>query len=229
MRRARVALLGAMGATVIMTSACGGAGTEDAAVSQAAPATTGGATERTAPDTAPTETPDTEESTSPETGQAETDQAETGQAETAEAATAAGTGLKVGDRAVLPYKEGTVGVTVTAVEAGDQQAFEQRYGTRAKGIVPYYIRYTVENVDGRKLAFMSAPYLQLLTADGRSTGAIVSGTTDDCRRESAPKDFTRAGATFETCKLAGAAAGVKIAGAKFDEGDYRKNPVTWRR
>ncbi|WP_052424073.1 hypothetical protein [Nonomuraea candida] len=143
--------------------------------------------------------------------------------------TEAGTELRLGERAVLPHRKGRIAVTVTSVEEGDRDAFERRFGQRARGIVPYYIRYTVENVDGTDLSYTSAPYLRLVTADGRGTGAVVVGGMSDCRRESAPRDFDRAGATYETCRLAGTRDGVEVAGAGFDEDDYRDDPVVWRR
>ncbi|MBE1586962.1 hypothetical protein ACFPOI_00900 [Nonomuraea angiospora] len=48
-----------------------------------------------------------------------------------------------------------------------------------------------------------------------------------CKRQ--PRDFARAGASFETCRLAAARSGIDIVGAKFDQDNYRKDPVEWRR
>ncbi|MEO3876553.1 hypothetical protein ABGB18_48020 [Nonomuraea sp. B12E4] len=143
--------------------------------------------------------------------------------------TKAGTRLRLGEQAILPYRNGSVGITVTAVEKGDQAALEREFGTRARGIVPYFIRYTVENVDGADKSFMSAPYLQPLTATGGPTGAVLTGSLGDCERKSAPKDFARAGATFHTCRLTGARSGVEIVGAEFDDDAYRDDPVVWRK
>lgn len=143
--------------------------------------------------------------------------------------TKAGTQLRLGEQAILPYRNGSVGITVTAVEKGDQAAFEREFGTRARGIVPYFIRYTVENLDGADKSFMSAPYLQPLTATGGPTGAVVTGGIDGCERKSAPKGFARAGATFDTCRLTGARTGAEIVGAEFDDDVYRDDPVVWRK
>ncbi|MDP4511529.1 hypothetical protein [Nonomuraea turcica] len=143
--------------------------------------------------------------------------------------TAAGTELKVGDRAILPHTKGTIAITVTDVSPGDRNAFLQQYGERARDIVPYYIRFTIENVAGDDLSFMSSPSLSLLTAGDRSTGAIVTGNLPGCERRNAPKGFTEAGATFETCRLAGARSDVEIIGAKYDQNNYRNNPVEWRK
>ena len=140
-----------------------------------------------------------------------------------------GTRLRVGERAILPSRDATIGVTVTAIKKGDRRAFVNRFGARAKGIVPYFIRYSVENVDGSDLSFRSAPYVTPITATGGSTGAVVSGSMDGCERQSAPRNFTKVGATFTTCRLTGARAGVKITGVKFTDDDYRDDPVVWKR
>src|SRR5688500_19813917 len=68
-------------------------------------------------------------------------------------ATPGGTKLKFGEQAVVPYDvdEGTIGITVTAIEPGDQAAFEQKLGENAKGTVHFYVRYTVTNVGVHEL------------------------------------------------------------------------------
>lgn len=52
--------------------------------------------------------------------------------------------------------------------------------------MPYFIRYTVKNVDGGDMSFTSAPYLQPLTATSGPTGAIATGGMDGCERKSEP-------------------------------------------
>ncbi|MGW0194427.1 hypothetical protein [Nonomuraea sp. NPDC003201] len=76
---------------------------------------------------------------------------------------------------------------------------------------------------------MSAPFLQPVTADGGGAGAVVTGSMPGCKRQSAPKDFARAGASFETCRLTAACSGIDIIGAKFNQDNYREDPVEWRR
>jgi predicted small secreted protein len=143
-----------------------------------------------------------------------------------------GTELKVGERAVVPFKygtnkSGTIAITVTAIEKGDN-ADLAKYGTKAKGITPYYLRATVENVDGADLSFASVS-LRALGADGRSTGVIITGGTDRCKSGNAGKDFKSAGAKFETCVLQGAGEGSTVDAATFDKGDgYDKSPVVWK-
>ena len=85
---------------------------------------------------------------------------------------APGTGFKVGDKAVLPFKyakrKGTLAITVTAIDKG-AEADMSRFGERAKGLTPYFIKMKVENVGDTDLAHA---YVQLrgLLDGGRSTG-----------------------------------------------------------
>ncbi|MEU4803978.1 hypothetical protein [Actinosynnema sp. NPDC023587] len=143
-----------------------------------------------------------------------------------------GTKLKVGDRAVVPYKygtdkTGTIAITVTAIEEGSN-ADLAKFGDKAKGITPVYIRVTVENVGGTDLAYSSLS-LRALGADGKGTGVIISGDTAQCESESAGKDFTTAGAKYETCVLQGTREGTKAPSASYDKGDgYDKSPLVWQ-
>ncbi|WP_290058308.1 hypothetical protein [Amycolatopsis solani] len=143
-----------------------------------------------------------------------------------------GTELKVGERAVVPFKygttkSGTIAITVTAIEKGEN-ADLAKYGDKAKGITPFYLRATVENVDGADLSYASVS-LRARGADGRSTGVIITGSTDGCKSGTAGKDFTAPGAKFETCTLQGAREGAEVAAATFDKGDgYDKSPVVWK-
>jgi hypothetical protein len=145
--------------------------------------------------------------------------------------TAPGTKLKVGDRAVLPFeytskKKGTIAVTVTAIEKGapaDMAAF----GAKAKGMTPYFIKMKVENVGGTDLAYASLRLDGVLDG-GSGTGVVLIGEIPGkCDRESAPREFTTKGASYETCSLS-ATTGTPVTAAKFDEGDeYRDGPIVW--
>jgi len=147
--------------------------------------------------------------------------------------TAPGSELKVGERAVVPFeygtdKKGTIAITVTAIEQGDNADLAS-FGEKAKGITPFYIRVAVENVGGTDLSHSSVS-LRAIGADGKSTGVIISGKTPQCESSTAKKDFTTAGAKYETCVLQGAREGSEVAGATFDKGDdYLKSPITWKR
>jgi hypothetical protein len=198
-------LVAAVGALALLLSACG-----DATSGTAAPATTGARTESSAAPASTTTTPV---------------KAASGDV------TAPGTELEVGERAVVPFKygtdkNGTIAITVTAIAKGDN-ADLAAFGEKAKGITPYYIRVAVENVGGTDLSYSSLS-LRAIGADGKGTGVIISGDTKQCESETAKKDFTTAGAKYETCVLQGAREGTAVAGAEYDKGDgYDKSPITW--
>ncbi|MFI6950773.1 hypothetical protein [Streptomyces sp. NPDC050422] len=144
---------------------------------------------------------------------------------------APGTKVKVGDRAVVPFtygttKKGTIAVTVTAIEKG-AEADMAPFGAKAKGMTPYYIRMKVENVGGTDMSYSSLK-LRGKLADGAPTGVILIGDLKGkCDSESAPRDFTTKGASYETCSLS-ATKTDPIATASFEEGDaYRDSPVLW--
>ncbi|MFD9425668.1 MULTISPECIES: hypothetical protein [unclassified Streptomyces] len=144
---------------------------------------------------------------------------------------APGTKVKIGDRAVLPFtygtdKKGTIAVTVTAIEKG-AEADMAAFGDKAKGMTPYYIRMKVENVGGTDLSYASLKLRGKLDGSG-STGVVLIGDLPGkCDSESAPRDFTTKGASYETCSLS-ATKTDPIAAASFEEGDaYRDSPVLW--
>jgi len=144
---------------------------------------------------------------------------------------APGTKFKIGDRAVLPFKygtskTGTVAVTVTAIEKGTE-ADMAPFGDKAKGMTPYYIRMKVENVGGTDLSYSSLRLRGKLEG-GAPTGVILIGDLPGkCDNETAPRDFTTKGASYETCSLS-ATKTDPIAVASFEEGDaYSDSPVLW--
>lgn len=144
--------------------------------------------------------------------------------------TAPGTKLKVGARAVIPYassdKNGTIAVTVTAIEAGAKEDLA-KFGDKAKNVTPFYLRVKVENLSGTDLSFTSVS-LRGLGDDGKGTGVIITGDTPKCDSTSAPKTFKAAGETYETCVLSAAPDGSKVAAGAYNRGDgYEKSPVVW--
>lgn len=145
--------------------------------------------------------------------------------------TAPGTKLKVGDRAVVPFeytskKKGTIAVTVTAIEKG-AEADMAAFGDKAKGMTPYFIKMKVENVGGTDLSYASLK-LDGVLEGGAGTGVVLIGDIPGkCDRETAPREFTTKGASYETCALS-ATKTAPVVGAEFDEGDaYSDSPVVW--
>jgi hypothetical protein len=208
MKRTRSAMLGALGAAAaILLTACG----SDTVAGSPAPLPI-------APSSAETSASAPSSSAAP-VGNADV--------------TKPGTELKVGERAVVPFKfgtdkEGTIAITVTAIEKGEN-ADLAKYGDKAKDMVPYFIRATIENVGGTDLAYSSVS-LRAIGGDGRSTGVIITGDVDGkCESESAKKDFTTAGAKYETCVLQASRTSGTVGGATFDKGDaYSDDPVVWK-
>ncbi|MGH3243307.1 MAG: hypothetical protein ACRDNL_23210 [Spirillospora sp.] len=147
--------------------------------------------------------------------------------------TAPGTKLRVGERAVVPWEygstKGTIGITVTSIEPGDVTAFRSRFGAKAASLVPYYIRFTVENVGGTDLSNVGAPRLSAQLSDGSPTGVVLSGSLPDCESEDAGSEFTTVGAKFETCTLQAARNGSTISSALFDDelGGYEDQELVW--
>jgi len=212
MRKARIALTAALVTTLgLGLTACGG-DDEDGAAEKETPTATASA-------------PATDEA-SPS---ADSGDSEGGDTKPAGDVTEPGAGLKVGDRAVLPFeyakKKGTLSITVTAIEKG-AEADMSRFGERAKGLTPYFIKMKVENVGDTDL---SHAYVQLrgLLDGGRSTGvSLIGDIPGKCDKESAPAEFGK-GVSFETCSLAASQSG-DVTGAEFDDGDaYSDKPVVW--
>ncbi|MGW1835068.1 hypothetical protein [Streptomyces sp. NPDC002067] len=208
MRKARIALTAALVTTLgLGLTACDG---DSKATEKASPATTAPGPEKESPS-------------------ADSGKSEGGDSRPAGDVTAPGARLKVGDKAVLPFeyakKKGTLAVTVTAIDKGTG-ADMSRFGERAKGLTPYFIKMKVENVGDTDL---SRAYVKLrgLLSSGRSTGvSLIGDIPGKCGKESAPAEFGK-GVSFETCSLAASHNG-DVTGAEFDEGDaYSDKPVVW--
>ncbi|WP_260190553.1 hypothetical protein [Actinophytocola gossypii] len=200
----------ALAAIGLGLSACG---SEDGSATQEPPASS-----------APAETEETTESTPADSG-------DDASAPVDGDVTAPGTELAVGDRAVLPFeytseKSGTIAVTVTAIEKGTE-ADMAPFGEKAKGMTPYFIRMTVENVSGADLSYATLSLGGVLEGGGGTGVVLIGGLPGKCESEAAPAEFAAEGATFETCSLT-ASPSAPVTAAEFDEGDeYSDNPVVW--
>lgn len=153
----------------------------------------------------------------------------TGQASNADF-TPPGTELKVGDTATVPFEyidnKGTIELTVDAIKKGSSDDLA-KYGKQAKGMTPYYIKYTIKNVGGTDLE-NARPNFDGLLKDGSSTGVVISGdVAGKCESEGAPESFKEKGATFDSCDLA-ATTGAKVTAVEWDQfGDYEDEPIVW--
>ncbi|AUI59356.1 hypothetical protein [Amycolatopsis sp. BJA-103] len=207
MKSHRIALFATGCAAVLLLSACGG----KEEPGNASPA----------PSPAPTSAPASSPATSGTVPVSNAD------------ATAPGSELKVGDRAVVPFKygtdkTGTVAITVKSIELGAKEDLAA-YGEKAKGMTPVYIRMSVENVGGTDLTY-STVRLRAVGPNNKSTGVIITGETPQCQSETAKKDFKAAGATYETCELQAIRDGGEVGGATYTDSDgYKDKPVIWKK
>jgi hypothetical protein len=147
-------------------------------------------------------------------------------------ATPGGTTLAIGQQAVVPYDDGfdkaVLGITVTAIEPGDQAEYQQVFEEDAAGSAPFYVRYTVENLSDVDLSTKTLFTLFGSTVKGEEgTGVVLFGELPDCRHVLSPEDFTTVGATFENCYLVAAPTGKDIVEVGYDGLDYDENPIVW--
>lgn len=132
-----------------------------------------------------------------------------------------GTLLQIGRPATVPYTsgstKGTLAITVTAIQMGAPSDLAPlKLGDKVKGMVPYYIRYSVKNAGTTDLSFTSAGEMKGLLTDGSEAQDVdIIGSFDKCPNNSAPSGFSNGG-TYTTCRLSLApSASVKVAGAEW--------------
>ncbi|MGY6653367.1 hypothetical protein ACXIZN_14460 [Amycolatopsis sp. TRM77291] len=143
-----------------------------------------------------------------------------------------GSELKVGERAVVPFsdagKSGTIAITVKSIEVGPKEDLAE-FKDKGEGSLPVYVRMVVENVGGTDLADTSVS-VRAVGADGKGTKVIMASGTAACKGEPAPADFSKPGATYETCDTEGVKEGGEVGGVSFSDGDgYKDDPITWKK
>ncbi|MFF1341472.1 hypothetical protein ACFVYT_26705 [Streptomyces sp. NPDC058290] len=133
----------------------------------------------------------------------------------------AGQTFKIGEAAQFPFKSGSttgdITLTVTAVEQGQASDLDAlKLGDKVKGMVPYFVRYTVKNVGTTDLSFSSVGHVKGTLSDGSEAQEVsVIGDYAKCPHESLPKGFTN-GKTQTGCAIALApSAQTKVAGAMY--------------
>ncbi|WP_134662059.1 MULTISPECIES: hypothetical protein [unclassified Amycolatopsis] len=154
-----------------------------------------------------------------------------------------GTKLKIGEKAVVPFKSqkitGAIGVTVTGIDKGvEADLAPLKLGDRAKGMTPYYIQVKVTNETGSDFSYSSLGLMNGLLADGTDGPHVtVIGKFEKCDRGNSGKAFTTKGASYDSCVLALAPAGAEVKGASYSASTYRdlapntdygKDAVTWQ-
>ncbi|MFJ9344821.1 hypothetical protein ACIRP0_36905 [Streptomyces sp. NPDC101733] len=130
--------------------------------------------------------------------------------------------FKIGEAAQIPFsygsnKGGQIALTVTAIEQGAPADLDAlKLGDKVKGMIPYYIRYSVKNTGTTDLSFSSVGHIKGLLGDGsEAQGVSIIGTFEKCPNDSLPKGFTN-GRTQTSCAVALApSAQTKISAAEY--------------
>ncbi|MCX5613521.1 hypothetical protein OHB39_39465 [Streptomyces sp. NBC_00047] len=150
-----------------------------------------------------------------------------------------GQAFKLGETATVPFdygnnKGGTIDLTVTTIEQGNPADLESlNLGDKVKGMIPYYVRYTVKNVGTTDLSFSTVGHIKGLLPDGsEAQGVSVIGKFEKCKGDSLPKGFTN-GQTQNGCAIALApSVQTKVAGAQYWGKPYNNlsdgKPLTWK-
>ncbi|NUS57594.1 MAG: hypothetical protein HOV66_22460 [Streptomycetaceae bacterium] len=152
------------------------------------------------------------------------------------AAVKPGTVLKLGQAATLDYvsgsKKSTISINVTSIDAGSPADLSslKLTGGSVQGMTPFYIKYTVTNAGTTDLSYSSASSMHGLLADGGMANPLIlfGGSIPQCADSTAPSGFTQ-GKSYQTCVIALAPTGSKVAGAEWIGEPYEKlhDGVSW--
>ncbi|TQF02348.1 hypothetical protein E6W39_08740 [Kitasatospora acidiphila] len=154
---------------------------------------------------------------------------------TAGPAATAGQTFKIGQPATIPFSygstKGTIALTVTSIDAGvPSDLAPLNLGDKVKGMVPYYVRFSVTNVGNSDLSFTNVSEIKGLLPDGsEAQGVSIFSDFPKCNDNALPSGFTK-GKSVQGCILALApTASVKVDGAMYwgdpytlDKGVYWK-------
>ncbi|MBD0695157.1 hypothetical protein [Streptomyces sp. CBMA123] len=133
---------------------------------------------------------------------------------------AAGSTVKIGEAATIPFvsgsTKGTVSLAVTSIDKGDPADLTPlKLGDKAAGMVPYYVRFKVTNTGSTDLSFASLTQMKGTLPDGSEASEVMLiGTFDKCPHPSFPKGFTN-GQSVTSCVLALAPQATKVSGAEY--------------
>jgi hypothetical protein len=146
-----------------------------------------------------------------------------------------GAALKLGEAGVVPVasgtdKKGVVSVTVTVEEGDPADLAPLKLGDRAAGLVPYYVRFTFEKVEGDDLGYGSyhSDFYGTTSDGSRAAPLSVFGDWKVCDSESAPAEFDE-GESYESCRAFLVPEATEVNGVSYEgrDGPYENNPVTW--
>lgn len=130
--------------------------------------------------------------------------------------------FKIGEAAEVPFsygsnKGGQIALTVTAIEQGNPADLDVlKLGDKVKGMIPYYIRYSVKNTGTTDLSYSSVGHIKGLLGDGSEAQKLsIIGKFEKCPNETLPKGFTN-GQTQTSCVVALApSAQTKVTAAEY--------------
>ncbi|MFF2045310.1 hypothetical protein ACFVVX_33335 [Kitasatospora sp. NPDC058170] len=143
--------------------------------------------------------------------------------------------FKIGQPAQVQFTSGStkgvIALSVSAIEAGDPTDLDAlKLGDKVKGLVPYYVRYTITNTGTTDLSFTSVDHMKGLLPDGSEAQElmIISGFAK-CASPSLPKGFTN-GQTAQGCAVALAPTATKVSGAEYWGSPYSlgKGAIFWK-
>ncbi|MDX3539162.1 hypothetical protein PV721_33540 [Streptomyces sp. MB09-01] len=137
--------------------------------------------------------------------------------------------FKIGEAAEIPFsygsnKGGQIALTVTAIEQGNPADLDVlKLGDKVKGMIPYYIRYSVKNTGTTDLSHSSVTQVKGLLGDGTEAQRLsIIGKFEKCPNESLPKGFVN-GQTQTSCAVALAPS----AQTKVTAAEYWGNPYSY--
>ncbi|WP_326587696.1 hypothetical protein [Streptomyces sp. NBC_01294] len=137
--------------------------------------------------------------------------------------------FKIGEAAEIPFsygsnKGGQIALTVTAIEQGNPADLDTlKLGDKVKGMIPYYIRYSVKNTGTTDLSYSSVTQVKGLLGDGTEAQRVsIIGKFEKCPNDSLPKGFTN-GQTQTSCAVALAPS----AQTKVTAAEYWGNPYSY--
>jgi hypothetical protein len=136
-------------------------------------------------------------------------------------AATAGQTFKIGQPATIPFSygstKGTIALTVTSIDAGAPSDLAPlNLGDKVKGMVPYYVRFSVTNVGDTDLSFTDVSQIKGTLPDGsEAQGVSIFSDFPKCNDNALPSGFTK-GKSVQGCILALApTASVKVNGAMY--------------
>ncbi|MFB7612705.1 hypothetical protein [Kitasatospora sp. NPDC056181] len=143
--------------------------------------------------------------------------------------------FKIGQPAQVQFTSGStkgvIALSVSSIETGDPADLDAlKLGDKVKGLVPYYVHYTITNTGTTDLAYTSVDHIKGLLPDGSEAQELmIIGSFAKCPSSSLPKGFTN-GKTAQACAVALAPTATKVTGAEYWGSPYTlgKGAISWK-